>query len=353
MSWSLGWVPRRLGACLGWLDEKPLAVVLVAAGATVGVTLGLGSSAGWPHVLRVLYRPHSWWWLAVCGIGEAVAYAGYVLTLRDIARVDDGPDLELAVSAKAVVGGFGVFAATRGSGGFAVDYWAFRQAGAGRREAFGRVLALGFLEYVVLSVVALVASALLYLRLDGHASEGVTLPALLIVPSVILGLWLTSPKRVDRLSKAKADSGRVKTGFANSVLGIKKVRVLLTSPREHGLGVLGMAFYWAGDIVCLWAALQVVGGRHLTVSALILAYSGGYVLTRRSLPAGGAGLVEVALTFALVGMGVRFAPALIGVVIYRLFNFWLPIVPALLLIPTLRELRARFQRAETEQSRGR
>jgi hypothetical protein len=99
-------------------------------------------------------------------------------------------------------------------------------------------------------------------------------------------------------------------------------------------------------MLCLWAALQLVGGNRITVAALVLAYSGGYVLTRRALPAGGAGVVEVALTFALVGMGVRFLPALIGVLVYRLFNFWLPIVPALLLLPTIRELRARFQRAE-------
>jgi hypothetical protein len=352
MTPSLAWVPRRFADCLDWLDEKPLAVVVAAAGATIGVTLALGSSAGWAHVLRVVYRPHSWAWLTVCAVGEIAAYGGYVLTLRDIARVDDGPEIDLAVSMKTVVGGFGVFAATRGSGGFAVDYWALRHAGAGKRDAFARVLALGFLEYVVLSVVALVASALLYWRLDGHATDAVTLPALLIVPLVVTGLWLTSPKRVDRLSRAKRSSGWLKTTFANSVRGIKNVRGLLTSPREHGLGVVGMALYWAGDIVCLWAALQVVSGRHLTVSELVLAYSGGYVLTRRSLPAGGAGLVEVALTLALVGMGLRFAPALIGVVLYRLFNFWLPIVPALLLIPTLRELRARFQRAEREQSRS-
>jgi hypothetical protein len=109
-----------------------------------------------------------------------------------------------------------------------------------------------------------------------------------------------------------------------------------------------MTLYWAGDIACLWAALQLVGGKQITISALILAYSGGYVLSRRSLPAGGAGVVEIALTLALVGMGVRFAPALVAVLIYRLFNFWLPIVPALTLIPTIRELRTRFQRAEQQ-----
>ena len=36
-----------------------------------------------------------------------------------------------------------------------------------------RVLGLGFLEYVVLSIGALVASVLLFFGLDGHASNGV------------------------------------------------------------------------------------------------------------------------------------------------------------------------------------
>ena len=84
----------------------------------------------------------------------------------------------------------------------------------------------------------------------------------------------------------------------------------------------------------------------ISASLLVLAYSGAYVFTRRALPAGGAGVVELALTVALVGMGVRFAPALVGVVVYRLFNFWLPIIPALALMPAIRDLRERFHKAE-------
>jgi uncharacterized membrane protein YbhN (UPF0104 family) len=111
------------------------------------------------------------------------------------------------------------------------------------------------------------------------------------------------------------------------------------------MGVLGNAIYWGGDIACLWAALQIVD-LHISLSMLVLAYSGGYVLTRRSLPAGGAGIVEAALTLALVWTGLPWARSLIAVVIYRLFNFWLPIVPALLLMPSIKHLRQRFQHAE-------
>jgi hypothetical protein len=328
------------------LEEKPLAMVAVAAGASVATALVLAASAGWPKVLRLVFARHAWIWLAVCLLSEVVAYFGYILTLRDMARVDDGPEMDLAVSAETVVAGFGVFAATRGSGGFAIDYWAFRRAGAAKRDAVSRVLALGFLEYTVLSLAALLASASLYWRLDGHAPDAVTLPSLTIVPCVLLALWATSPKRVGRLSRVKRGAGWWRRTLANWVAGGSNLRTLLLNPREHGLGVLGSGLYWAGDMLCLWAALQLVGGNRITGAALVLAYSGGYVLTRRALPAGGAGIVEVALTFALVGMGVRFVPALIGVLVYRLFNFWLPIVPALWLLPTIRELRTRFQRAE-------
>ena len=334
---------RSAGRLLLWIEQKPFVVILMSAGATAGVSILLASYAGWPQVIHLLYARHSWLWLLACLAGELLAYAGYVLTVRDMARVDGGAEMSVRLSAQAVVGGFGVFAATRASGGFAVDYWAFRRTGADRREALARVLGLGFLEYAILSLAALVASVLLYLDLDGSAADGVTLPSLVVIPVFALAFWATSPRRVTRLSRPRR--GLIKRWLADSVAGAKYVRGMLASPRQNGLGVVGNLAYWAGDIFCLWAALQIVSSR-LSLAALVLAYSGGYVLTRRALPAGGAGLVEVALTLALVGMGMHSVPALVGVIIYRLFNFWLPIVPALIILPALRDLRARFREAD-------
>ena len=74
------------------------------------------------------------------------------------------------------------------------------RAGAGKRDAVGRVFALGFLEYAALGIGALVASALLYLRLDGHASNAITLPSLMIIPCFASAIWVTSPKRLARLA---------------------------------------------------------------------------------------------------------------------------------------------------------
>ena len=338
---------RSIGSVYVRLEEKPLVIVVAAGAATLAVAVTLASDAGWPRVFHVVETTGSSLWFALCAAGELLAYAGYVLTLRDMARVDEGSELELSTSVATVVAGFGVFAATRSSGGFAVDYWAFRKGGADKREAVRRVLGLNFLEYLMLSIAALAASVLLFASVDGHVGLAGTLPSLIVVPVIALGIWATSDRRVDKLSRP--GGGRFRRVFADGVAGAAMVRTLLTSPREHGLGVLGNSLYWTGDILCLWAALQLVGS-HLPVAALVLAYSGGYVLTRRALPAGGAGFVEVALTAALTGVGVPFAHALLAVVVYRLFNFWLPILPALAFMPTIRDLRRRFQHAEVQDA---
>jgi len=334
---------KRLAEAGRWLEDRPFIVILAAAIVTVGVVLMLASAAGWLRVVELAERPHPWAWLGVCFGGEVVAYCGYALTVHGMAKAGPRSEMTLPEAVETVVAGFGVFAATRVSGGFAVDLWAFRRAGSTKRQAAAQATGLGLLEYVVLSIGALLASIALYWRLDGHASDGTTLPSLAIIPCLFVGYFLTSPKRARRLSKQ--DGGYVRSWFGGLVAGGAAVRKLLASPREHGLGLVGNVAYWVGDILCLWAALQVVNVR-ATASVLVLAYSGAYILTRRALPAGGAGLVEVALTFALVWMGRPFARTVIAVVIYRLFNFWLPILPALFVMSTVKEMRNRFQRAE-------
>jgi hypothetical protein len=46
-------------------------------------------------------------------------------------------------------------------------------------------------------------------------------------------------------------------------------------------------------------------------------------------------------TYALTLVGVPLAPALLGAFTYRLFNFWLPLLPALAVLPTLLRLGGR------------
>jgi uncharacterized membrane protein YbhN (UPF0104 family) len=333
--------PLRRGR--DWLERRPLLVLVVPTVLALGAVAGLADIAGQERLDRAARHLHPAW-LLLCLGGELVAYAGYVLAVRDTAKVDNGPSLTFGRSVQTVVAGFGVFAATRTSGGFAVDYWALRSAGEDRDGAVARVLALGALEYAVLAPAAMICAVVLLFGTGGHVQHAMTYPWLAVVPGFLVALWLSSPKRAERLAEP-GDGGRVRQWFAHLVAGIVKLRCLLTAPRRHGLGVVGVSLYWLGDIACLWAALKIYNAE-ISTPALILAYATGYVATRRSLPAGGAGLVEVMMTFALVWVGVPLAPALLGVVTYRVFSFWLPVIPALAALPAVRRMRHDFRRGE-------
>jgi uncharacterized membrane protein YbhN (UPF0104 family) len=336
-----------LRRALGWIERRPVVVLVAPALLALGAIAGLADLAGAERLDQAARHLHPAW-LVLCFGGELVAYAGYVLAVRDTAKVDRGPKLSFGHSIRAVVGGFGVFAATRTSGGFAVDYWALRTAGENREGAVARVLALGALEYAILAPAALCAA--IALLVDGEGvSLGLTLPWLAVIPGTFAAVWLTSPRRARRYATPDPDAGRLRLAFAHSVAGLSMLRSMVVAPpREYGLGLLGTAGYWAGDIACLWGALQFFGNPRLSLPALIVGYATGYVLTRRSLPAGGAGVVEIALTFALHWVGFPFVRALLGVVVYRLFNLWLPIVPALAVLPDVDELRRDFDAAERE-----
>jgi uncharacterized membrane protein YbhN (UPF0104 family) len=334
---------RRIRQTLAAIEHRPPLVLGVAATAVFAAALGLAARVGFDRVEHAVTHVHPIW-LLVCLGGEVLAYLGYVLAVRDTARVDDGPELGLSLSTKTVVAGFGVFSATRSNGGFAVDYWMLRRAGEERDGAIARVLALGALEYAVLAPAALGAALALLAERNTGVSEGLTLPWLLVIPGAVAAIWITMPDRAGRLVSTSA-RGRLRRGLVHAVGGLTMLRSLAMSPRRHGLGFVGAAGYWFGDIACLWAALQLYSGR-LSIPALIVGYATGYVLTRRSLPAGGAGLVEVALTFALHWVGLPLVSALLGVLVYRLFNFWLPLLPAAAVLPDVRRLREELQAAE-------
>lgn len=336
-------LPRGVGQTFLWLEDRPLLIILLAGVAAIDSVLLLAGQTHLHQVLHALSFSHSLLWLIVCFAGEVAAYLGYVLAARDMARVDGGPRLSFRLATKTVIAGFGVFAATRSSGGFAVDYWALRRSGVARRAALVRVLGLSALEYVILAPIALISALVLFFDGDGHAAAPLTLPWLLVLPGFAAAIWASSPGRAERL--IHLDGSRLRAGLSHAVEALLTLRILLTSPRQHGLGVAGVSLYWAGDIICLWSAIVLVGG-HITAAALVVGYATGYVLTRRSLPAGGAGIVEVALTFALSWVGLGFGHALAAVVLYRVFNFWIPIIPALLTLPTIRELKRGFEEAE-------
>jgi uncharacterized membrane protein YbhN (UPF0104 family) len=129
--------------------------------------------------------------------------------------------------------------------------------------------------------------------------------------------------------------------LAHALDGIAQTVDLVRDRRAGLLALLGMAIYWAGDIFVLWACLAVFWpqGRP-SVTLIVLGYASGYALTRRSLPLAGAGAVETMLPFALMWTGIALPAAIVCVFVYRLFNLWLPLVPAAAAVFALRRSAA-------------
>jgi uncharacterized membrane protein YbhN (UPF0104 family) len=351
------YVPRRAwrGAvhsvtCWKWLGTRrhPFLVVLASAGIGAGTAILLGEIAGDAKVFHVLASINPIWFGACVGF-QIVAYLGYVVALHESSRVDEGPRLGLAHAARVVAAGFGAFFAASAAGGFEVDYWALRRAGVSRRDAVARVLGLGTLEYAVLAPAALGAALALLAGAGESPYPALTLPWLLVVPGFAFAGWATSPKRRRRLANTHG-KGRLRTIFGHGVSGMVVLRRILANPLPHGgLALLGTAVYWFGEIGCLWASLLAFHA-NVGIPALILAYATGYVVTRRAFPAGGIGISEVLLTFALFWLGVPFTPALLGVFSYRIFSFWLALIPAFAVSGTVRRIREGMLQAERELS---
>jgi glycosyltransferase 2 family protein len=319
----------RRGVIRGRRHARITLLIAIAGALSLGACFGVAWAAGFGAVFERLRDIHLWWFAAALG-AEAVAYLGYMVAYREVVRVEGGPNLEMPRIAALVSAGFGVFVPR---GGFAVDLDAFRKAGLGPRDARARVLGLGALEYAILGPAAAISAGVLLEHGVHTPSPGFTWPWAIAVP---VGFVLAFAALRAREWFHRKGGWRALVGHGLDAVHV--LRQLVSAPRDHGVAALaGIAVYWACDIFCLWASLQAFHVS-LSVPALIVGYATGYALTRRTLPLAGAGAVEALLPFALGWSGVALAAALLAVAGYRIFNLWLPLVPAALGLPHVRSL---------------
>jgi uncharacterized membrane protein YbhN (UPF0104 family) len=311
-------------------------VVTVAAVLAFGALAGLAWSAGFVTVFHRFIHVH-WWWVPIALGAEVISYVGYIVAYREVARAEDGAELDLSGTAAVVATGFGVFVA---SGGFALDEAVLKSAGVSPREARARVLGLGALEYVVLAPAAMAAALYVVVNAKPDLDTALTFPWIVGVPVGFAGASALMLVR-HRLNLRKGWRGHV----ANALEALSLVRTMALKPFPYGLAFFGIALYWVGDIACLWAALHVFFQQPPPVAQLVIGYATGYALTRRTLPLGGAGVVDALLPLALGWVGIALAPAVLAVLIYRFMNLWLPVIPALAGLPTLKRLTRRHVRA--------
>jgi uncharacterized membrane protein YbhN (UPF0104 family) len=328
---------RRILRPAPHLERHPAQhALLVAVGAAlaVGAVAGISWAAGFGRVLDGLSHVDPAWLPVAFGM-ELAAYFGYVVAYREVARVEGGPRLGLGRAGAIVAAGFGAFVIR---GGFVVDRQALETAGLEPRQARVRVLGLGFLEYAVLAPAAALAAVILLARGATHPSLGFTLPWAIAVPLGFAAAFAALTMR-HRFRDERGWRGVVK----HMLDAVHMLKDLARQGAPHGGAFLGTTLYWVGDIGCLWACLRAFHDSP-DLAALVIGYATGYALTRRTLPLGGAGSVEALVSFALVWTGIPLATAVLAVCAYRIFNLWLPLLPAAI---GLRHLK-RWQRLAAE-----
>jgi uncharacterized membrane protein YbhN (UPF0104 family) len=303
-----------------------LTTTAVAAIAFAGALVVMSLFAGLGSVGDALH-PHRVGWFAIAFAAELVSFAGYVLAYRSVAEIDGGPRLTLREATELVAVGFGAFLAR---GGASLDSKALRPRGTSEHQGEVRVLALDALEHAPLAPAACLSAIVLLLEGRRKPPLDFTIPWASLVP---LGAALAFVGVRHRARFTGQDGLRGKLGDA--LEGIDLLFRLALDWRRHWPGFLGASVYWAGDVLCLWASLQPFDAAP-PFPAVVVAHAVGYVLTRRTLPFAGAGVVEVLMPLTLVAAGAPFAGAILGVAVYRFFNLWLPLLPAAAALPQLR-----------------
>src|SRR5579884_1047008 len=343
------------------IDKRKAAITgvigLVVALAVIG---GLGQVADYHKMLKALESSGKGW-LAVGLVGELLAYVGYVIAYRDIARARGGPCLSYWTATRIVMVGFGAFIAGSSAGTLGVDYWALHRAGDKPHVAARRVLALNKLEWGLLASGATVAAVLTLAGRGSGAPLAMELAWIVVVPSCIAAaIWVSQPRRAERL--AALPRGRCKltrdprtwlrwlrdlgrSGLADAIGGVVLVRYVVTHMRRHWHSSAGFVLYWASDLFALYVALRAFGA-HIAPAPLVLAYTTAYVVTSLPLPAGGAGGVEAGLAFSLHAVGIPLAPALLGTLVYRVYTLWVPLVVAAAFVPQVPKLAADLPRVQ-------
>jgi putative heme transporter len=292
-------------------------------------------------------------WLIVAGLLEVVSFGGYVVLFRTVFvrgydRIGWSVSYQITMASLAATRLF----ASAGAGGVVLTAWALRRSGMGRRLVACRMIAFLVLLYAVF-----MGSLVIFgVGLRTHLFSGSAPFALTVIPAIFgasvivialamafvpadferrLGRWASgSHKRVARVARAVAT---VPASFASGV------RTSIKLIRERHWGVLGAVVWWGFDIGTLWASFHAFGGSGIpTFPVIVLGYFIGQLGNLLPLP-GGIGGVDGGMIGAFIAFGVPGGLAVVAVLVYRGFSFWLPTIPGIVAYLQLRRTVARWK----------
>ncbi len=298
---------------------------------------------------RVSNGDHAW--LAAALVFEILSMASYVALFHGV-HVPKGSRITLHDSYLMTMAGL---AATRlfaagGAGGVAVTAWALRRSGMERRDVAERMIAFMLLLYGVYVLAMIVCGIGLRTGVfPGPAPFGITvIPAVigLIAFALVLPLALVPedfPARVEAMAPRRPRTAkwlrRLALGPASMRGGI---RFAIHKAAHPDRAMFGVATWWIFNVAVLWACFHAFGDAP-PMAVIVQAYFVGMLGNLLPLP-GGIGGVDGGMIGAFVAFGVGSSLAIVAVLAYRVFAFWLPTIPGVIAYIGLRRRVAGWRR---------
>jgi uncharacterized protein (TIRG00374 family) len=271
-------------------------------------------------------------------------FGGYVAMFRGVFVRAGARRLGWRVSYQITMAGLAasrLFAAG-GAGGLVLTAWALRRSGMRKRTVADKTIAFLVLTYLPYVFAVIVCGFGLHWGLfSGPSPFSLTfVPA--VVGVVMLGFALAIAfiptdleRRLRWMDRREGRLARLTHQLAIAPATTSAgIRDALEHLRSRDPALLGAILYWAFQIAVLWAAFHAFGDAP-PLAVLVQAFFIGMLGNLLPLP-GGVGGVESGMVGAYVAFGVDFDLALVAVLVYRAFTFWLPLVPGVIAYISLR-----------------
>jgi uncharacterized protein (TIRG00374 family) len=300
------------------------------------------------------------WWLAVGALLEVCSFIGYVALFRAVfvrgeSKIDWRESYQITMAGLAATRLF----ASAGAGGIALTAWALRRSGMEPRIAACRLIAFLVLLYAVYMVTLVIDGVGLYLGVIPGPRNGAPF-AITMIPAIfgasVIAVFLAVsmlPGDFDRLvARWTGGSGRlsriarrVAAAPATAATGVRTAIALVRSRDPY---VFGAVAWWGFDIAVLWACFHAFGSSP-PKGVIVMSYFVGMVGNALPLP-GGIGGVDGGMIGAFSAFGVHVDVAIVAVLAYRAFAFWLPTLPGAVAYLQLRRTVHRWQAASEAPS---
>lgn len=274
-----------------------------------------------------LVHTASVWFLAGALVLEVSSWICYTALTQSILPRDApvGWFTQLAID----LTGFGVSHVLPGGGATAMGlrYQMMTSAGVAPPTVVTTTATQTVLSDVALAACYLIGAALSIPTVLQHRSLQLTAGiGLGVVVAVVVGsiVLVRGHKRlIERLQEAESKIGAWLQPRITRI-SHELVSFLRDGTRTIRACVFSMAF-WLFDAACLYVCLRSYNGSHIAPALVLTAYGFANLLGLLPLTPGGLGVVEGSLIPLLIALGTSSQVAVLGVLTWRVLQFWLPV----------------------------